>query len=440
MSFTSVPSHNSENKLSKSHHNKNVKNNPNQPDLTVIGNVILSDGIGKQSIELIGELKDSLEISFIPTHRITPQTMGGVRPDIRKILNYSGVVNQGKVLILEVFPCVPSYQLKPTWSWNQYGIPRTSSSQIRYAFSVFESTKIPPNWVSIFNNHFDGVIVADPFLVDVYKNSGVTVPVFFLPLGIDLKDFLEAPIKRTRSCPMVFANFGVCATRKNTLKIVQAFAKAFGNNPRVKLLLGWKQIWEQQCRDSVTAEITKHNLHNVEIQERCLSRSDYLQRFCKVDCYVSLSCGEGFSIQPREAMALGIPAIVSNSTAQRTICSSGKVRVVPADILIPGKYIWGTFGYYEDCAVSDAANAMLDVYENYDRYLAYSEAERLWVSQYHYPNLRSLYLSVVRPQVIVLGSSNTITKDKIITTDKKLVEKYMKILPYLQESKERTRT
>lgn len=412
-----------------------VEREQTRADLTVVGNVILWDGLGRQSLELINELKDSLKISFIPINRIDADTMKEIHPNARKILNCSGIVNQGKVLILESCVCDPSYKIDNTWSFMRFGLPRTSSSQIRYAYSVFESTRLPPNWVEIFNKHFDGVLVADPFLVDVYKKSGVTVPVFFLPLGVNIQDFLETPIKTTRNSPMVFANFGVCATRKNSLTLIRAFARAFGNDPRAKLILGWKMIWERPYRNLVLAEIAKLGLHNVEIQERCLSRTDYLQRFRKVDCYVSLSTREGFSIQPREAMALGIPSIISNSTAQRTICSSGLVRTVAADMLIPGKYIWGIFGNYEDCTVSDAANAMLDVYNNYDLYLAKSEAARRWVSQYNYPNLRSHYLSIARPKAIALGTTNTIEADKIITNDKSLFEKYMTIFPSLKKTK-----
>jgi glycosyltransferase involved in cell wall biosynthesis len=263
----------------------------------------------------------------------------------------------------------------------------------------------------------------------------VTIPVFVLPLGLDLKDFIQFPLKNAKNFPLTFANFGQCSSRKNQLTIVRAFAKAFGNNPAVKLILGWRVFFGNSYRNAVINEVKKLGLQNVEIQERSLSHEDYIKRLRTIDCCAYLSKGEGFSIQPREVMALGIPTIVSNSTAQKTICASGLVRSVPANILVSTDYISfsGIFGHFEDCTIDDAASAMIDVYEHYDTYLQKSLAARQWACRYNYPNLRRFYLSVIQPKNIYYGETNKITKHGIITSSKQLFEKYIHLFPDLQK-------
>ena len=59
----------------------------------------------------------------------------------------------------------------------------------------------------------------------------------------------------------------------------------------------------------------------------------YIEFISTFDCYVNLSKGEGFSIPPRESLALGIPCIISDNTAHKTICDSGLVLPVTSKIL-----------------------------------------------------------------------------------------------------------
>jgi glycosyltransferase involved in cell wall biosynthesis len=396
----------------------------------VVGPVILADGIGKQSIELIEALQNDTTISTVISNSINKSTLQRFHPKVQKALQFSGITHPGKVLIFEHVLAAPSDLGEPSWTWKNYGIPQKNSSQIRLAYSMCEMTRISAHWVKILNNNFDGVLVPDPFLVDVYKNSGVKIPVFVLPLGINLHAYLTSPLKKAQKNPFVFANFSACLSRKNTLKLVQAFAQAFGNNPKVQLYLSWRLAWEKDYRSQIFSEIKKLGLNNVIVSEQCLNPADYAKRWLHVDCYISLSKGEGFSIQPRESMALGIPTIVTNSTGQKTICKSGLVRVVPCNNLVPASYGWfkGVFGNFEDCTVSDAAIAMQDVYNNYQFYLEKSEKMRKWAQQYHYPNLREMYLSVVIPHKVILGDTDIIETNKIITTSPALRDKYTQIV------------
>lgn len=414
-----------------SHVNSSLKNfsYPMVYDLTVVGPMNLADGIGRQSAELVKCLENDCTISYIPSGQYSGFHLNSLDLKTQKVFRDSGFVHPGKVLIFEnMLDFPPRDQPYPGPFWQRCKIDPLNEKQVRFAYSMFESSRLPYGWVSRLNENFDAVLVPDPYLVDVYKQSGVKLPVFVLPLGLDLTDFHNFPMKEKPNKPMVFANFGTCLPRKNHVTLLRAFYQAFGDSPDVVLHLGWRAA-DSRSTSELLNEIAKYHLHNVRVDRGSLNRNKYLERFRKVDCYVSLSKGEGFSIQPREALAAGIPTIVTNSTAQRTICSSGCVLVVPADIKPPATYSFsGVYGHYEDCTVEDAANALREMYKNYNTYLKIAQRGRSWVSSCSYDHLRPYYLSVVKPKKILLGSKNEITENGIITTSQPFANKFAKLL------------
>ncbi|MGE5195964.1 MAG: glycosyltransferase [Anaerolineae bacterium] len=391
-----------------------------QPHLSVVGFIKMADGLGRQSVELISALKDDICISFIPSRK---SNLKDIPKDTREIVAQK-YRRQGKVLFFEDCLWLPGGAF-----YKKLSSPK-KEDQIRISYSMFESTKIPSEWVVILNTYFDAVAVPDKFLIDIYKNCGVTIPIFTLPLGLNIDPLLKMPLKRSRGHPMTFANFSVCDDRKNQLTLVRAFVKAFGkNNQNVRLLINCRRSDDKKIAEAIRREIEEEGLYNVIFSELCLEKDAYLKLFQTVDCYVSLSKGEGFSIQPREAMALGIPVIATSNTAQKTICESNLVRSVASNIRVPASYPWtnATYGHSFDCEIEDAAQALLDVFEHYDLYLQKAEQSRNWAGQYDYKNLKPFYKTLINPQEVILGEKNQITENALFTDSKELYEKYLKL-------------
>jgi glycosyltransferase involved in cell wall biosynthesis len=399
-------------------------------DLTVVGLVWGVDGEGRQAIDLMKILQKSTSMSFLRIGHLSEEDLGAVSSKVRKALLRSGAKHPGRVLIHEyMLTCPPRNEIPKEGYWSRFGVPQKTKRQVRFAYTMFESTQVPMEWVHILNTSFDGAIVPDEFLVQVYRDSGVKIPIFVIPLGRDFSRFLKAPLKKTRGTPFVFANFSACSARKNLLKLVQAFGDAFGSTPDVRLRLGWRWV-DGDLPRSILAEIAARGLENVTIDRHAFNADAYFDRFQQVDCYVNIATGEGFSIQPREAMALGIPVIVTNNTGQKTICESGLVRVVPSPYAIQAFYPFpGDFGEQYQCRTSDVVDALRDVYTKYETYLQKSADARKWASQYHFTKMTPLYRSLIKPVRVVLGKKNEILADgTVVTTSKKLIRKYRSAL------------
>jgi glycosyltransferase involved in cell wall biosynthesis len=395
-----------------------------KPYLTIIGVVKMSDGLGRQSVELIDALKNEVSIGFIQTSK--PSYKDVPKPVKRIIKNVYRPL--GKVIVFE--ECI--------WSPEKehYKLLRTprDDRQIRLAYTMFESSEIPKEWVSILNDYFDAAIVPDSYFVKVYQNSGVEIPIFVLPLGLNLQPLLQTAIKTKPHFPIVFGNFGACDIRKNQQLLVEAFHEAFGNTNDVYLKVNSRYA-QKDTAESIEKFIRENHITNISFTQKCWSNEEYLEAFKTLDCFISISKGEGFSIQPREAMALGIPVIVSDNTAQHTICRTGFTKIVKAALKEPAMRRWGTilkepvqYGYEYNCRKEDVVEAFLDVYHNYDRYLAKADKSKHWVKRYDFSEMKPYYLSLVKPQEVILSTKNKITSKGLYTNSKALYDKYNRIL------------
>lgn len=383
------------------------------PDLTLMGRVIEADGLGKHPISFYNMLKTFCNINIITLNQDNiPEDIAKVRvfnnQDIGQVLLYCDALKYNNFN-----PCE--------------NLPR---AKINIAYSVFETSKISAEWVSILNNKFDMVVVADTFLTDVYKKSGVNIPIFVLPLAIDIDKFLELPIKNSKNPIFTFGTSASFSEHKNHEKVLDAFIKSFGNNPQVRLIIHGK--WgNQELVDQLNNKIKKANISNVTIIQKVFNQDEYLAFMQQLDCYILASKGEGFSITPREACALGIPCILSNNTAHSTICKNHFINSFESNIIVKPPYenLFGTedIGYQFDCKTDNISSSLVYVYNNYEKYLALSEKARKWASLYSYKSLTPYYQTLIKPEKVVLGISNNIQKNCIITNSIDLYNKYTKI-------------
>lgn len=384
-----------------------------QPDLTVVGFIHAADGLGQIPIGVIDTLKDSLKMNFVVSRTSHTQE---VSQQVLKVFNTPCSV-PGKVALFFDLPWEPKNE-------RYRHVP--AGCTIKLAYSMFEATHIHPEWVRAFNNNFDGVVVPDEYHVQAYKDSGVTIPIFVVPFGIYLEDFLKAPLKTVAKKPFVFGCSAGFWVKKNYSLLLEAFASLFKNNPDVLLKLHGRS---GQDLKNIQRKIKELGLKNVQLISGPLSRSEYIKFYNSLDAYVLLSKAEGFSITPREAMARGIPCILSDNTAHITLCKSNLVKAVPSFIKEPAychhysQYI----GYYFNTSLDDARKALSDVYYNYPTYLKKSAQARVWVQRYLWSNLKPYYLSLVKPPNVELGKENKVTPQGIVTSSISLFNKYKMI-------------
>ena len=387
-------------------------------DLTLVGLFNQADGLARIGISVTDCLKNELAINHID---IRPGSLKDIPLDIATIL-----INPNKTAGNVTLYYWPLSFLK--WEPSDF-VPK--ESHIKLAYSMFESSRIPEKWVTILNERFDAVIVPDEWLKSVYITSGVKIPIFCLPLVLDLEDFLNQPVKKVASKPFRFGCSAAFLDKKNQCMLIDAFHAEFGNNPDVELLLHGRNGHPEYMQE-MRKKIQKLGNPSIKIIEQSFSNEQHKSFLKSLDCYVLISKGEGFSITPRESLALGIPTIISNNTAHEVICKSTYVRSVTSIIREEAHYDsshhFGDCGDYFACSILDVQEALRNVYINYEEYLEKALAGREWVKRYLKENLKNQYLSLIKPKKVILGSENSIGEDFIMTNSELLYYKYLDLL------------
>jgi len=347
----------------------------NKPDITLIGRVKMADGLGRLLVELLDELSDKYKVSICSYDN----DLLNVPKRLHKLIKYQNPKSLGKYLIYLDPIWLPKHPMSV-----KDCIPKNKSPDcIRIAYSMAESSQICDEWVFIINSYFDYCLVPDPYYVDVYKNSGVNIPVFSVPLGTNLNDYLKAEIKEKSHKRFAFGNSSAWIDRKNIGLLIEAFINVFADNPDVILKINARNGYSE-TENKIRALSKDHINKNIYINVEELNKNEYLRFMSSLDCFVNISKGEGFSIQPREAMALGIPVICSDNTAQKTLCNTQLIKTVKSEISEPA-YYWYTKRYHGEqytCKIEDVEKALLDVYQNYSEHLKLAQKRREYAREF----------------------------------------------------------
>lgn len=369
----------------------------NQYDLTLLGVSAYGDGISGITAGFADVLYRDLKIN---SPWPTPFLKDMPKHLLRIFTNTDST--PGNVLLY-------TNLLYPSAGKNYLELP---NSKIKLAYSMVEGYGIPLKWVPVLNNSFDAVVVPDDFLVKVYKDCGVTIPIFVMPICIPLENLLAMPPNDNERKPFTFGIAGALHHRKNHELVLESFAKCFGNNPDFQLKIHGRIFSENDPTiGNLKRFVQENKLTNVIIDDQNLSRAEYINFLKSLDCYVFLTRGEGFSITPREAMALGIPCILSNNTAHITICKTGYVKPVASDA-------------YCNVALEDACNALQEVWLNYKHYKNLALEAREWAAQYTSKGLHKKYLNLIKPQRVIFGDKNHINDEYLETNSFELYQKY----------------
>jgi glycosyltransferase involved in cell wall biosynthesis len=174
-----------------------------------------------------------------------------------------------------------------------------SPFQKNIAILPFETTRIPRSWVGKLA-HFDAIFTPCQQNIQMFRDSGITIPIHLLKWGYDATKF--RPILRPERPMFTFGHMGALSIRKGTDLLVQAFTEAFPRETDVQLI----------CKSSFPNYPFSTKDKRIKIHLTPWDHEDLMKNFYgAIDCFVFPTRGEGWGLTPMEAMATGVPAIVT---------------------------------------------------------------------------------------------------------------------------------
>jgi glycosyltransferase involved in cell wall biosynthesis len=186
-------------------------------------------------------------------------------------------------------------------NWPPYtGSYAFNQSRHKIVLTMTEGTALAPDWVKEINL-FETVFVPTAWLIDVFKNSGVTRPIYVVPQGVNQ---LRYPYFNRQEHPTFrFGHISYLDDRKNYLAMVQAFVSAFpkGDEP-VEMIL----------KSSNPKLSTRPVDPRIKVISNNLTVEEMYELIKSFDCFVFPSRAEGSGLPPREAMSTGCPCIVTD--------------------------------------------------------------------------------------------------------------------------------
>lgn len=180
-------------------------------------------------------------------------------------------------------------------------------AQYQIGQTMFETNEIPDVWAQ-FCSIPKGLIVPSQFCKDTFAYK-VNTQIEVVPLGVDINTYHY--MDRTPAKTFTFLMAGLLHYRKGAEFAVRAFKEEFNESEPVRLVLktrkGFLDIGDETLRD------------DIEVINYDYSREEMLDLYHAADCFISCSRGEASGLTPREAMATGLPTIVTDWGGLREI-------------------------------------------------------------------------------------------------------------------------
>jgi len=189
----------------------------------------------------------------------------------------------------------------------QMAVPQSPVTTGRtIVYTMWETTRLKPNQVEQLNRAA-AVVVPCVWNARCFAESGVTVPIHVVPLGVaSVEGYTPKP---WQGGPFTFGMAGRMAhggARKGINEGMAAFVRAFDVREDVRLVV--------KVFPDCVAALKVPNDHRIQVIAETWPQPKLAEWYGSIHCLLVPSKGEGFGLHTLQAMACGRPVIAANVT------------------------------------------------------------------------------------------------------------------------------
>lgn len=214
--------------------------------------------------------------------------------------------------------------------------------QHRVCFTMWESTRMPSSFARSLG-WYDQILVPCQHNVELF--SGFHADVKMVPLGVDDVYWCPQP---DPTGPFRFAAGGSLWSRKGLDVVVKAFN-------RLKLPDAELHIKAApHARD-----VPPINFPNVFLHRQWMTVNEQREWFAKAHVWVAPARGEGFGLMPLQAISMGIPTILSDTSGQK------EFKHLASGVIPCRKSTASIGGLWDEPDEQTLTDLMVDHYQNW---------------------------------------------------------------------------
>ncbi len=256
---------------------------------------------------------------------------------------------------------------------------RADQDKYIIGYTVWETSKLHPIWTDACNKVQEVWLPCD-WNMQVFKDSGVSVPLHKIPHAIDLPDLAAVPdfnLEGIGSEDYVFYSIFQWQERKNSYGLLAAYASAFSGVEDVVLVLK-TYIRDHSADRTKVIQLIKEFRNFVNLPHypkmfvivENLSNMSMLGLHKRGDCFVLLQRSEGWGLPHFEAAACGNPVITPGYGGQREFLNQDNSYLLDYTLTPVGGMTWSPYyrgdQYWCEPDVKGAIDNLRHVYENRD--------------------------------------------------------------------------
>jgi len=195
----------------------------------------------------------------------------------------------------------------------------------RYGYWAWELPKAPAGWLK------DAALVDEVWAPSRYNAkalAGAAAPVRVVPHPLFVEDYAgvtPAPREAAFQAVALF-DFNSSVARKNPRGAIEAFRRAFGDDPACRLTL---KTQNGRIFPDLLAKLRAEAPANVRIVDETWPYEQVKALIAGADAVISLHRAEGFGLSPAEALALGCPVVATGFSGVMDFLDAENAVLVP---------------------------------------------------------------------------------------------------------------
>ena len=223
--------------------------------------------------------------------------------------------------------------------------------QHRALYTMWETSVLPPKYYRLLGG-YDQVIVPCEHNRELFAPYAKNISV--VPLGVDIKFWKPTP--RPANKRFRFHAGGSMWLRKGLDVVVEAFEKA-GIDAELHIKVPLERLVPKRSWPS-----------NIVLHTGWMSKWDQFEWYNKADCFIGASRGEGFGLMPLQAMALGIPTIITATSGQAQYAHLASAVIPTTPKRCDVHEITNFAGFWDEPDLDALVEALRKVYAGSDVY------------------------------------------------------------------------